>query len=180
MTTNRPENLDDALIRPGRVDHQVSFSNANQHQAKELFERMYANDLPRTRLQSSATQNGPIPARPLEKKISLNGDLKKELTPPATPTSNGYIIADTVKEKPDAIPDSKLLNQVIEDVQGEELRVLAQKFAENIPDNQFSPAELQGFLLKRKKDPRKARDEVGKWVEEMMEVKRTGGKLVPQ
>ncbi|KIM99654.1 hypothetical protein OIDMADRAFT_165810 [Oidiodendron maius Zn] len=180
MTTNRPENLDDALIRPGRVDHQVSFSNANQHQAKELFERMYANDLPRTRLQPSATQNGPIPARPLEEKISLNGDLKKELTPPATPTSNGYIITDTAKEKPDAIPDSKLLNQVIEDVQGEELRMLAQKFAENIPDNRFSPAELQGFLLKRKKDPRKARDEVGKWVEEMMEVKRTGGKLVPQ
>jgi hypothetical protein len=29
----------------------------------------------------------------------------------------------------------------------------------------FSPAEIQGFLLKRKKEPRKALDEVEGWVE---------------
>ena len=38
MTTNRPEQLDEALKRPGRVDHQVAFDNATQYQIKELFE----------------------------------------------------------------------------------------------------------------------------------------------
>ncbi|GKZ59928.1 hypothetical protein AnigIFM49718_006252 [Aspergillus niger] len=37
MTTNKPENLDEALIRPGRVDLQVRFTLLTQHTAKELF-----------------------------------------------------------------------------------------------------------------------------------------------
>ena len=41
MTTNKPESLDDALIRPGRVDLQVAFQNATSEQAGELFRRMY-------------------------------------------------------------------------------------------------------------------------------------------
>ncbi|KAL1841348.1 hypothetical protein VTJ49DRAFT_7128 [Mycothermus thermophilus] len=41
MTTNKPESLDEALIRPGRVDLQVAFTNATHQQAKELFIRMY-------------------------------------------------------------------------------------------------------------------------------------------
>ncbi|KAJ4302172.1 hypothetical protein N0V88_002308 [Collariella sp. IMI 366227] len=44
MTTNKPETLDDALIRPGRVDLQVGFTNATQEQARELFVRMYEPD----------------------------------------------------------------------------------------------------------------------------------------
>jgi mitochondrial chaperone BCS1 len=181
MTTNRPENLDDALIRPGRVDHPVPFGNATQRQAKELFERMYANDLPRTRLQPSISQNGSTSTRHIQENNLQNGDLKKkELTPPATPTTNDHAIPNTINEKSHTVPNGKLLNQVIEEVQGEELSMLAEKFAEEVPDDMFSPAELQGFLLKRKKDPRKARDEVGKWVKEMLEVKRTGAKLVPQ
>src|SRR6478735_3398718 len=41
MTTNKPESLDEALIRPGRVDVQVGFKNATSEQATELFYRMY-------------------------------------------------------------------------------------------------------------------------------------------
>lgn len=37
MTTNKPEALDDALIRPGRVDLQVAFTNATQGQALSLI-----------------------------------------------------------------------------------------------------------------------------------------------
>jgi chaperone BCS1 len=39
MTTNVPESLDEALIRPGRVDLQVGFTNATREQARELFIR---------------------------------------------------------------------------------------------------------------------------------------------
>jgi chaperone BCS1 len=44
MTTNHREKLDPALTRPGRIDHEVAFSNSTKSQIKELFERMYAND----------------------------------------------------------------------------------------------------------------------------------------
>jgi mitochondrial chaperone BCS1 len=42
----------------------------------------------------------------------------------------------------------------------------------------FSPAEIQGFFLKRKKDPRRAVDDVGQWVKGMVEIKKKGTKLV--
>lgn len=180
MTTNRPENLDDALIRPGRVDHQVAFNNATQYQIKELFERMYVNDLPRTGQQPSSPQSSPDTAQYPNGKGSIPANVRKELTPPATPTTNGHTAVQTTKEKSDISSNEKLLNAVVQEVQGEELSSLAKIFAEKVPDGLFSPAELQGFLLKRKKDPRKACEEVENWVTAMLEVKKVGGKLVPQ
>ncbi len=50
-----------------------------------------------------------------------------------------------------------------------ELRDIATEFANSVPDAAFSPAEIQGFLLRRKKNPRKALDEVGSWVEHTMD-----------
>lgn len=44
MTTNDPESLDKALIRPGRVDLQVYFGHASKSHAKQMFERMYTPD----------------------------------------------------------------------------------------------------------------------------------------
>lgn len=37
MTTNHPENLDPALMRPGRVDKRVTFCNATADMARRLF-----------------------------------------------------------------------------------------------------------------------------------------------
>ena len=122
MTTNKPEKLDDALIRPGHMDLQVAFGNATQPQIKELFERMYTSDkLAKPRL--SALNLTP-PTKPnLEKDFSTT-----------VPTAYG-------------LPKSTL---------GE----IAANFAAKIPDDKFSPAEVQGFLLKRKKNPQKALSEI--------------------
>jgi mitochondrial chaperone BCS1 len=38
MTTNHPERLDPALIRPGRVDRQVAFEHASSDQAVRMFQ----------------------------------------------------------------------------------------------------------------------------------------------
>ncbi|RAR12500.1 mitochondrial chaperone bcs1 [Stemphylium lycopersici] len=44
MTTNCPEKLDSALIRPGRVDLQIKFTLATNAQIQEIFRRMYSDE----------------------------------------------------------------------------------------------------------------------------------------
>ena len=46
MTSNFPDKLDDALIRPGRIDMRIDFTKATREQAIELFTRMYSPDTP--------------------------------------------------------------------------------------------------------------------------------------
>lgn len=41
MTTNHPERLDPALIRPGRVDYKELIDNATEGQVREMFLRFY-------------------------------------------------------------------------------------------------------------------------------------------
>jgi chaperone BCS1 len=174
MTTNHPEKLDEALIRPGRVDHQVGFGNATQTQVKQLFERMYTNDLPRTKLILSNHSSTPVTAP------TTNGTV---LTPPATPTTsetpNGHMNGSA---KPGDFsnggPMLRAADKEIDELKEGELEKIASRFASKIPDDTFSPAEIQGFLLKRKKDPRKALDEVDTWVESMEEQRKKGTKLL--
>jgi len=64
MTTNKPSALNKALIRPGRVDLQVSFTNATRSQVKELFIRMHMAD------SKPMTSNAPAPGRHNHPKIS--------------------------------------------------------------------------------------------------------------
>jgi mitochondrial chaperone BCS1 len=186
MTTNHPEKLDEALIRPGRIDHQVAFTNATQHQVKELFERMYTHDVPRiTKMSSSssspASSSAPATLPPLA-----------SLSPPSyssavsTPVISGNNeLSPTENENllthPPTPPIEATANGVVKSRKGgkeewteEELIDIAKKFAAQVPDAVFSPAEIQGFLLKRKMEPRRALDEVGSWVEEMRGVKVKG------
>lgn len=45
MTTNRPEALDSALTRPGRIDMKVYMGNITAQSSKEMFKRMFSPDL---------------------------------------------------------------------------------------------------------------------------------------
>ncbi|KAL1914839.1 uncharacterized protein VTP21DRAFT_7931 [Calcarisporiella thermophila] len=89
MTTNHIERLDPALIRPGRIDVRIHFTNATSTQAGALFRRFYP-------------------------------------------------------ELPDPL--------------------LADTFAEKIPDEKFSMASLQGYLMNFKQNPRVAVEAVEEWV----------------
>lgn len=159
MTTNHPEKLDSALIRPGRVDLQVAFGNATKSQIQELFERMYTSDAPRIR----RGQIGAVAPAPTKSMAST-------LTPPATPTttqdpSSGLSAAQTMVKAEFGLPERSLAE-------------CAQEFASHIPDTLFSPAEIQGFLLKRKKNPQKACAEIARWVEGMVEGKERKTKVL--
>ncbi|KAL1845570.1 hypothetical protein Plec18170_009705, partial [Paecilomyces lecythidis] len=44
LTTNKPRNLNDALIRAGRIDRKIEFTYAGRDEAKGLFSLMYSTD----------------------------------------------------------------------------------------------------------------------------------------
>lgn len=63
------------------------------------------------------------------------------------------------------------------DISQEELHSVARQFAEKIPEGQFSPAEIQGYLLKRKKNPLKALQEADEWAKALALQKATKSKI---
>ena len=126
MTTNTPESLDAALIRPGRVDMQVGFTLATREQVRQTYVRMYTT------------------------------------TPEEQATSNRF---------------SKVRSQA-KVIDSETLKDMAERFADQFPEDTLTPAEIQGYLLRRKKDPQRALDDASKWVQEMLEAKKNGKKLV--
>jgi chaperone BCS1 len=135
---------------------------------------MYTNDLPRTKL----IITHPSSSSPDTNKIlnKSNARVNDTLTPPLTPTNssaNGSANGTAVVHNSNK--NEKLKD---EELSPDELSEIAASFAEQVPDDMFSPAEIQGFLLKRKKDPRRAVLEVEAWVEGMREVRRRGGKVV--
>ncbi|TGO53121.1 hypothetical protein BOTNAR_0304g00150 [Botryotinia narcissicola] len=216
MTTNHPEKLDEALIRPGRVDCQVAFTNATRHQIKEIFERMNSKDPPREKLIATTS-----PAtEPIIQKMQVSVEREEEKIPLLTPTSEtptpesektyansisnlisgnrpltppdtpivivSEICAGTGTETEATTPTRKK-TLTIADIEknGEEeileegeLKMLAKQFSEHIEDYMFSPAEVQGFLLTRKKAPRKAVEEIGAWVQVTKKSKVEGQKFI--
>jgi chaperone BCS1 len=168
MTTNKPEELDEALIRPGRVDLQVAFTNATQEQGRELFERMYEADTHRHQDLLTKVKN--------EQQQAKAADERKAITDGHTLTSS-----DNDGEKSDTEAQSGLLPNGADervDVTEDDLSRIAAEFGRKIPSKRFSPAEIQGFLLKRKKNPRRALGEVGAWVEAMIRQKDSKSKVL--
>lgn len=48
---------------------------------------------------------------------------------------------------------------------------IAVQFADRLPEDKFTPAEVQGFLLTRKKEPMKALEEVEAWRDGLLEAR---------
>lgn len=63
MTTNKPERLDPALVRPGRVDMKVHLGNISRKSAEEMFLRMFTPDtvgLPIALAGENDLKSGPV------------------------------------------------------------------------------------------------------------------------
>ena len=159
MTTNHPEKLDAALVRPGRVDRKVSFQLAMKEQVKELFVRMYA---------ASEELS--------EEELSIAGHIANGSTKANGTAMNGSAHKSGLEAKqtngapktPKAPSDDE---DELASLSVAELEELAVEFAFKVPEDMFTPAEVQNHLMKYKKQPSKAVAFVERWKNEMAEEK---------
>jgi chaperone BCS1 len=117
MTTNKPERLDSALVRPGRVDMKVMLGNISRRSAAQMFVRMFTPDIESSPL---VAQDEYDVARPTGSSSSL----------------------DVVT-----------------------LQNLALEFSTHIPDDTFTPSQLQGFFQLHLDSATEAVAHVSSWVE---------------
>lgn len=177
MTTNHVEKLDDALIRPGRVDMKIEFTLATKDQVQELFVRMYDIDICRDDGSKPRRVEDVVKMRSLE--IASPADLSNRydskssaVSPDLSSGTRRRIFAGN--EKTEAKYRERDTQTDLKEPENElpRLSVLATEFANIVPPDTFSPAEIQGFLLTRKKEPERAVREVAAWVTETNETKR--------
>ena len=95
MTSNNPNNLDEALVRRGRIDRKIEFRFASRNVSAALFKRVYC------------------------------------------------------KSQEELLPGEAPLDET-------EMDLLANEFSSSFPENALTPAEVLGFLLDSRKDPKVA------------------------
>lgn len=191
-TTNHLERLDPALSRPGRMDVWIEFKNASKWQAQQLFRNFFPSTedeedpideaaldaalagvdlnlpdapvgtprgpgstvstgesvLARVGLAPSGASTSSLSSLPSMSGTSSTGSAQAppERPVPSTPAEEHAI-------RPTAVPLSAA-----------RLTALARQFGEGIPDEEFSVAALQGYLLKNKTRPEAAASEAAAWV----------------
>jgi len=157
-TTNRYEDLDPALRRPGRMDVHVEFMLASQYQVGELFKRFY---LPTHRSSSKDDEDG-------DRKVSDSG-----YNTPAKAETEKLIDVESPSDARDQSL-AAIARQRKHDVAIPlgELDTLMERFGGMVPEREFSMATLQGYLLTHKNRPHRAVECAGKWVEEEMAKKK--------
>ncbi|KAL3427077.1 hypothetical protein PVAG01_00586 [Phlyctema vagabunda] len=127
MTTNHIDKLDDALIRPGRVDMRVQFNLASTTMIKTIFRGIFA---------------------------TLEGDFPSSKTQTTTQDS----LSETSQE---ACDEGKRKAKVEEESR---ISGLGERFSKIVPNERFSPAEIQGYLLKYKREAHLAVENAAEWV----------------
>ncbi|KAL2048930.1 hypothetical protein ABVK25_010783 [Lepraria finkii] len=152
MTSNFPDRLDEALIRPGRIDVQVAFKNATRPQIHEIFVRMYSPDIstkPASNIRQAVHKldcHSTGDSTPSDKATS---EINKEETPAILPQS---------------IPAASSAAPKLEEI--------ATEFANLFDEETFTPAEIQGFLLTKKEDPVEALKEGPAWKDQVLKTRR--------
>lgn len=181
-TTNRYAALDPALCRPGRMDLHVEFRLASKYQARELFKCFYlpshAEDEEEEKAQAEKAKKAAKKAEKKEKTKSDGVEVDSAYgSQPASPTPSADSDSDTDTEKPDAPLYSG--DRHLKDCSGltrKEVVALSEKFADAIPEREFSMASLQGYLMSYKIRPVEAAESAGAWIEKQRAEKAKKGK----
>lgn len=128
MTTNYPEQLDEALIRPGRIDVKVHMGYISKQGAEQIFMRMMKT----ARFDKACGE-------------SSKGSVVENLSLAHLTSEQG------VEQTDETYTDG-------------DLQVLASQFAERVPEETFSPAQVQGYLLRYLHSATMATDRIADWV----------------
>ena len=149
MTTNHLEKLDKALIRPGRVDMTVKFDRADAGMISAIYRAIFApiegDDSP----SSSSKAAGEPPSSTSRALFQLESKLKPAALTPEEETKRAAAAAEAARQRAETVA---------------RVEALAARFADKIPSHEFSPAEIQGWLLKNKRDPEGAVEGADQWV----------------
>ncbi|RDW74588.1 BCS1 and AAA domain-containing protein [Aspergillus mulundensis] len=147
MTTNHPEKLDPALVRPGRIDMSITFGYSTASDIQELFSAIYS---------------------------TLEGDLRVSRTERLSPKMRAKMAKRAGAARPGSVGEKARSNvrvQRTSKFSEEQVCAWAGRFAERVPAGEFTPAEIQGYLLNYKTDPEAAIEGAEKWAVEMREKK---------
>ncbi len=164
MTTNHIERLDKALRRPGRVDVTIGFGFADTPTIRGLFRAIYIRlegDLPAFTTSTNPTVSASIASSSAKilapgkenGHITLADGSASLSTPPITPYNS----------TPSTPSPPTYAHQAHNFTEGEIDR-LAMIFGHSVPADEFTPAEIQGYLLKHKYSPAEAVAGAEEWV----------------
>jgi len=154
MTTNHIDKLDDALIRPGRVDMTIKFQLADLAMMNMLFTSIFT------------TQEGDYPEKVKKAPLVVTAE-----NGTAAAKENGHAKKGSVEKVVTAEIDQEK-EKGIQEQEVKRIAVLAESFAKKMPEGVFSPAEIQGYLLKHKRNPERAVREAASWATERIEEKK--------
>ena len=156
MTTNHLEKLDEALIRPGRVDMKIEFPLCSKSMLTQIFCNIYS------------TLEGDAPSPKEKVKVEIRSPKKMSL---------GLLHRSAIKTADELLDDednhSERLREAEEERKAESIRIqkLGLEFAQLIPGDALSPAKTQGFLLKHKREPETAIERAEEWAKEIIAAK---------
>ncbi|KAL8869838.1 MAG: hypothetical protein Q9198_007786, partial [Flavoplaca austrocitrina] len=145
---------------------------ATRSQMTELFIRMYSPDAEGPNTPSKATLS--------EKSINIATESAMKPRHRKAPSGHELIIKAaqaSVPTPPESPLHSSSSSEEPSSLESTELRDIAIAFAKRIPDETFTPTEIQGFLLTRKNDPVRALCEVDVWRDQTIAAKEKKGKL---
>lgn len=245
MTTNYPDKLDKALIRPGRVDMRIGFLLMSRGQIRELFLGVYKPMHTATAASTSAVKSvggdsldgiaaanintngddgsgglgstttttvsaseqvqeqGQAPLsrsarknlkKKLKKKLKKQMEMEMENANSQTDNTDTNItntdnvnvnVNDTNKDNDNDTPkleppisismakttDTNTNTDTDKATITMDLQTMSTQFASQLPESVFSAAEIQGFLVPRKNDPRRALEEVEAWRDEVLRAR---------
>ncbi|KIO28444.1 hypothetical protein M407DRAFT_22340 [Tulasnella calospora MUT 4182] len=135
-TTNHIDKLDPALLRPGRMDLLVEYKLATRQQNIDLFTRFYSRDLMTRTAKSSQGAK-----EPTQTAIEVS-DEAASLVKKSDNSSFFFGSVPTAAEIAD----------------------LSIQFADKVPESRYSIAQLQGYLLCSKRNPRGAIMNLDQWL----------------
>ncbi|KIO31890.1 hypothetical protein M407DRAFT_67361 [Tulasnella calospora MUT 4182] len=158
-TTNYVDRLDAALLRPGRMDVKIHYKLSTRFQIINLFKRFF-------------TITVPLPASAAKVTEVAEGNETKPEGEAAQVSHKAAFAGDdedcededeTVLDIDNAITPPVLPIATVQR--------LAEQFADSVPANKYSMAELQGYLLTVRTKPFEAVANVGQWMIEMADEK---------